>query len=128
MIYQLVPNIPKFVHNFPSVVTMYIKDYGTGNMRMAFDSESLRNTIAAGNAPGGIVDGVVQVVAQGFVQYFWSGDLWVISDQPDTIVIVAPGLGFFLDRGIVTMPSTDLNEFAENDLSTYPQYTRRNRQ
>lgn len=121
MIVNLAQNIPQLIGHYEGVVSIYIKQYGTGNLRISSDRESIV-TGAGTNAPGQIVDGIAQATAAGFVQYFWSGDLWVISDQAGPAVIIAPANQTYIQRDLtshvmpsdVTMPSEE-----DGNLSTY---------
>lgn len=121
MILQLQANTPKLVAHFDGVVTIYVRQYGAGNLRLGFNQEDLRNS--ANLAPGQLVDGIPQAAANGVQQYFWSGDLWIISDQNDPVMILAPAQGFYLDRSNGSRkPAADIKtDFANNDLTTYPQ-------
>lgn len=118
MIANLQANVPMFLIHFQGYGMLYIKQYGPGNLRMKGNREDLLNSIA----PLPIQDGIVQVTADGFKQYFWSGDLWVISDAPGSIVYEAPGYQFYIDR-LTTLPDpnaadTQLQSDANID-STY---------
>jgi hypothetical protein len=119
MIVQAPANMNKsaLLAHFEQVTTIYIKQYGAGNLRLAGNPTDLDSTI--GQA---IQDGIVQVTAQGWVQYFWEGDLWWISDAAGAVVMVVPSYQFYIDRlkhrGVPNQEVMTLNE-AEGDLSTY---------
>lgn len=119
MIIQLAANVPKLAMHFDRVVAMYIKNYGAGNLRFGPNQEDLRNT--QNLPPGQPADGIAQAAAAGFQLYFWSGDLWLISDQADPIVVVAPAQTTYIDRtgGPQTQPSDVVELFAQNDLASY---------
>lgn len=123
MIVQLQANVPQLIGSYNGVVSIYVKQYGPGNLRISSDRESLV-TGAGTNAPGQIVDGISQATANAWVQYFWSGDLWVISDQSGPAVIIAPAYQAYVDRiGAKSLPS-DFQIPSEEDgnLSTYKQF------
>lgn len=115
-----IQNIPKLAGSYDGVKTIYVRQYGAGNLRLAATREEL---IAGVNLPpGGAVDGIPQAAAQGVVQYFWSGDLYLISDNPgDNVMVYCPAQAFSVDRsgGIQQSPSDISNSASENDLSTY---------
>jgi hypothetical protein len=120
MITPLQANIPVLIHHFDSVVTLYVRQYGAGNLRIGFNKEDLINGVNL--APGQIVDGIPQAAADGVKQYFWSGDLWEISDVTGPVMNSAPGMSFYIDRsrGRRTAPSDVINESEEiGNLSTY---------
>lgn len=121
-ILQLQINIPKLVGHYDRVVTIYVRQYGAGNLRLGMNREDLQNSVAANLAPGQVVDGIPQAAAAGLVQYFWSGDLWIISDQADAVMVLAPAQSFYLDRnaGIRTAPAdAAVADDEGGDLSTY---------
>lgn len=95
MIAILTANQPTLLQSFERLSTVYIKQYGGGNLRMTSNREDLQNTIGAPTQ-----DGIAQATADGFKQYFWEGDLWVISDQNGPIVLVVPTNQFYIDRGV----------------------------
>lgn len=97
MIATLQLNVPMFLMRFSGYGLLYIKQYGPGNLRLKGSREELLASIN----PLPLQDGIVQVTADGFKQYFWSGDLWAISDAPGSIVFEAPGYSFYIDRGLV---------------------------
>lgn len=120
MIFNLQANVPLLIGSYNGVVSIYVKQYGPGNLRLGSDRESLV-TGAGTNAPGQIVDGITQATAQGFQQYFWSGDLWVISDQNGPASILAPAYQAYVSRiGAKSLPA-DFSMPSEEDgnLSTY---------
>lgn len=88
---------------------LYVKQYGPGNLRIGADKDSLQNTIGQQ-----IQDGIVQVTADQWKQYFWKGDIWVISDQNGAVVWMLPGSQPFLNRGgqVPQLP-------VDQNLSTY---------
>jgi hypothetical protein len=97
MILQLAANIPMGpVIHIDGVVTIYVRQYGAGNLRLAFNREDLIQGINL--APGQIVDGIPQAAAQGIQQYFWSGDLWLISDVSGPVMILAPAYSAYVNR------------------------------
>lgn len=120
MIVQLQANIPQIIGSYNGVVSIYIKQYGPGNLRISSDRESIV-TGAGTNAPGQIVDGITQATAAGFQQYFWSGDLWVISDQNGPAVIIAPAYQAYVSRiGAKSLPADfSLPSEEDGNLSTY---------
>jgi hypothetical protein len=97
MILTLQQNVPMgpIVH-FDGVITIYVRQYGTGNLRLGMNREDLVQGINL--APGAIVDGIPQAAANGIQQYFWSGDLWLISDQSGPVMVIAPAYSLQIDR------------------------------
>lgn len=120
MIVQLQQNVPQLIGSYNGVVSIYVKQYGSGNLRLSSDRESIV-TGAGTNAPGQIVDGITQATAAGFVQYFWSGDLWVISDQSGPAVIIAPAYQAYVSRIQAKSLPADFAMPSEEDgnLATY---------
>lgn len=121
MIQQLQANQPQLILSVNGVVSIYVRQYGAGNLRMGMNREDLNNSNPVNLAPGGVVDGIPQAAADGVKQYFWSGDLWIISDQAGAVMILAPAYTLYLDRsnGVKTNPS-DANVSDEGgNLSTY---------
>jgi len=119
MISQAPANMNKAVllGHFERITTVYIKQYGPGNLRIAGNPSDLETTIGAATQ-----DGIVIVTANGFQQFFWEGDLWAISDAAGAIVIVVPSYSFFIDRGRHGgSPNEEISTFneAEGNLSTY---------
>lgn len=122
MIVQAPANMAKsaLLGHFKQITTIYIKQYGPGNLRLAGNPTDLDSTIGAA-----IQDGIAQVTASGingWVQYFWEGDLWWISDAAGAVVMVAPSYAFYIKRGVsVNSPgeSVDTDGEAEGNLSTY---------
>jgi hypothetical protein len=109
-------NLPMFVAHYDKVTTVEIKQYGPGNLRISSDRDSLLATIGAP-----VLDGIVQVTADGFKQHFWKGDLWFMSDAAGAVVYVASEYQYTIDRGKHIQAPTDVevdSEF-EGDLSTY---------
>lgn len=122
MIQQLQANQPQMVLSVDGVVSIYIRQYGAGNLRMGMNREDLNNSNPVNLAPGAVVDGIPQAAADGVKQYFWSGDLWLISDAAGPVMILAPAYTLYLDRsnGVKTNPS-DANVALDEggNLSTY---------
>lgn len=114
MIATLQANLPMFLMHFEGYGLLYIKQYGPGNLRLKGSREELLSSLASP-----IPDGIVQVTADGFKQYFWEGDLWVISDAPGSIAYEAPGYTFYIDRlgvapdpnarGVVLQPDANID-------------------
>jgi hypothetical protein len=97
MILQLQTNIPSGpVIHVDGVVTIYVRQYGAGNLRLGMNREDLIQGVNL--APGQIVDGIPQTAAQGIVQYFWSGDLWMISDVQGPVMVLAPAYQAYINR------------------------------
>lgn len=121
MILQLQQNVPMLVGHYDGVVTIYVKQYGAGNLRLGNDRESLLNGVNL--APGQIVDGIPQVTAAGIQQYFWSGDLWLITDAAGPVMVQAPAYTSYINRirGRSAPPSDfTLPSEIKGNLSTYP--------
>jgi hypothetical protein len=97
MILQLAANIPMgpIIH-VDGVVTIYVRQYGAGNLRIGMNREDLIQGVSL--APGQIVDGIPQAAAQGIQQYFWSGDLWLISDVTGPVMILVPAYSAYVNR------------------------------
>lgn len=120
MITTLQAGIPTLVTSFDAVVTLYVRQYGAGNLRLGSDRESLLQGVNL--APGAIVDGIPQAAADGKQQYFWSGDLWLITDVTGPVMFIAPGVNFYIDRshGRRTPPAdVQIETEIEGNLSTY---------
>jgi hypothetical protein len=120
MIPNLQANVPMLIASFDAVVTLYVRQYGAGNLRLGFNKEDLIQGVNL--APGQIVDGIPQAAADGVKQYFWSGDLWAITDVTGPAMFIAPGIGYYLDRsrGRRTQPSdVDIESEQRGNLSTY---------
>jgi len=120
MILNLATNIPSgpIVH-VDGVVTIYIRQYGAGNLRIGMNREDL---IAGVNlAPGQIVDGIPQAAADGIKQYFWSGDLWLISDVAGPVMVLAPAYSAYINRlkGAGAPADFTLPSEVQGNLSTY---------
>lgn len=124
-ILQLQANLPTLVGHYDGVITIYVRQYGAGNLRLGMTREDLINTNPAVLAPGQVVDGIPQAAADGIKQYFWSGDLWMISDVAGAVVLIAPAQTFYIDRsnGIKKIPADNVNFNPEADLSTYQNQT-----
>ena len=120
MIEQLQANVPMLIGSFDGVVTVYVRQYGAGNLRLGVNKEDLLQGVAL--APGQVVDGIPQAAADGVKQYFWSGDLWLISDAAGPVMVLAPAQAFYIDRsnGTQTKPAdVSLPSETIGDLSTY---------
>jgi len=120
MIQNLVANLPVLFGHYDGVVTIYVRQYGAGNLRLGHDRESLLQGTSL--SPGQIVDGIPQAAAAGIVQYFWSGDLWLITDASGPVMVEAPGYQFLIDRsqGVHRNPADAVNPTeVEGNLSTY---------
>jgi hypothetical protein len=119
MIVSLQANVPQLITHFDGIVTIYVRQYGAGNLRLGMNQEDLRNTVNP--APGGVVDGIPQAVADKTQQYFWSGDLWIIADAAGPVVIIAPSYTTYLDRrpGKLGLPSDAFIPTNGGELSTY---------
>jgi hypothetical protein len=120
MIFQLPANQPQLISHFDGVITIYVRQYGAGNLRLGMDREDLIQGVNL--APGAIVDGIPQAAADGIKQYFWSGDLWVISDVAGPVMILAPAYQAYINRlkQQGALPSDFvLPSEAEGNLSTY---------
>lgn len=120
MITQLQANIPMMFGHYDGVITVYVRQYGAGNLRLAMTKEDLLYGINL--APGQVVDGIPQAAGDGIKQYFWSGDLWIISDAAGPVMVLAPSYTAYIDRLKATgrLPSDfTLPSEIEGDLSTY---------
>jgi hypothetical protein len=120
MIVPLQANLPVLISHFDGVVTIYVRQYGAGNLRITNDRESALNGTSL--APGQIVDGIPQAAAQGVQQYFWSGDLWLISDVSGPVMVQAPAYTSYVQRlkGAASPADFTLPSEREGNLSTYP--------
>lgn len=121
MILQLAANQPMgpIIH-VDGVVTIYVRQYGAGNLRLGMNREDLVQGISL--APGGIVDGIPQAAADQIKQYFWSGDLWLISDVSGPVMVLAPAYQAYVNRlkRQGALPSDFvLPSEGEGNLSTY---------
>lgn len=120
MILQLQANLPTGpVIHVDGVITIYVRQYGAGNLRLGMNREDLIQGVSL--APGQIVDGIPQAAAQGIVQYFWSGDLWLITDAAGPVMVLAPAYQAYINRlkgrgmpADFVLPSEN-----EGNLSTY---------
>jgi hypothetical protein len=120
MILQLQANLPALITHFSGVVTIYVRQYGAGNLRLGMNKEDLINTNPTVTPPGGIVDGIPQAAANGVQQYFWSGDLWVITDVAGPVMILAPAMTTYLDRKTGPQNPSDRSVSQRGgNLSTY---------
>lgn len=121
MIFNLQANVPQLIGSYNGVVSIYVKQYGPGNLRLSTDRESLVTGAGVSLAPGQIVDGIAQATANGWLQYFWSGDLWVISDQAGPAVIIAPAYQAYVSRiGAKSLPADfEIPSEEDGNLSTY---------
>jgi len=121
MILTLAANIPMgpIIH-VDGVVTIYVRQYGAGNLRLGMNREDLIQGVNL--APGQIVDGIPQAAAAGIQQYFWSGDLWLISDVAGAVMLLVPAYSAYINRlkGSTGTPAdfTQPSEVVGN-LSTY---------
>src|ERR1700719_4452724 len=98
MIFQLQANVPMLIGHYDGVITIYVKQYGAGTLRLGTEDKPLITTAPPNQAPGAVADGIPQAVADGIQQRFWSGDLWVISDVAGPAMIIAPAYSTFIDR------------------------------
>jgi hypothetical protein len=115
MISQLQTNLPVLIASFERLTTVYVKQYGPGNLRICSNREDLTNTVGAT-----VQDGIAQATANGWQQYFWEGDLWLISDQAGAVVIILPSYQFYIDRGLHgSSPNVGVATPGANNLSTY---------
>jgi hypothetical protein len=123
MILQLQQNVPMGpIIYFRGVITIYVKQYGAGNLRLGMNREDLVQGINL--APGAIVDGIPQAAADNGgrpVQYFWSGSLWLISDAAGPVMVLAPAYTAYIDRLKAAQQPSDFLSPSEDegDLSTY---------
>ena len=108
------------LNTFEEITTVYIKQYGPGNLRLSGNPIDLNSSINAT-----IQDGIVQTTAtgpyNGWVQYFWEGDLWAISDAAGAVVFVIPSYQFFIDRIGGKHPPNRIGSLSEleGNLSTF---------
>lgn len=120
MIAQIQANLPMFIQHYSGVVTIYIRQYGAGNLRLGMNREDLLNTNPLVTPPGGIVDGIPQAAADGVKQYFWSGDLWLITDVAGPVMIQAPAMQTYIDRKLGPQLPSDRSVSQEGgNLSSY---------
>ncbi|SRR6266581_3088313 len=122
MVANLAANQFMYLAHFDQMTLIYIKQYGAGNLRLASSGERLATTANVGGAFAGLIqDGIAQATADGFKQYFWQGDLFVISDVAGPIVWEPAGYVFTLERGKHRgFPGNErLESELEGDLSTY---------
>jgi len=121
MILQLALNTPMLVGHYDGVVAINIKQYGAGNLRLSTDRESLLQNVGPNSAPGAIQDGITQATADGFKTWFWSGDLWLISDVSGPVCLLAPAYTSFINRLKSSAQPSDftLPSEAEGNLATY---------
>jgi hypothetical protein len=120
MILTLQANVPMGpVIYFRGVVTIYVRQYGAGNLRLGMTREDLVQGINL--APGAIVDGIPQAAADGIKSYFWSGSLWLISDVAGSVMVLAPAYTAYIDRLKAGQQPSDYLSISEDqgDLSTY---------
>lgn len=120
MILTLPANVPMGpIINVDGVVTIYVRQYGAGNLRLGMTREDLIQGISP--APGAVVDGIPQAAADGIKQYFWSGDLWLISDVTGAVMVLAPSFTAYINRVRNKALPADfvLPSELEGDLSTY---------
>jgi hypothetical protein len=116
MIAQLPANQFMYLGHFDQMTLLYIKQYGPGNLRLAASGERLLATVGLPTQ-----DGVTQATADGFKQWYWQGDLFVISDAPGPIAWEIAGYAFTLERGKHRgFPGGErIDSELEGDLSTY---------
>ena len=108
------------IAHFNGVVTIYVRQYGAGNLRLGMNREDLIQGINL--APGAIVDGIPQAAADGIKSYFWSGDLWLISDVAGAVMVLAPAYQQYVNRlpaGNALPSDLALPSEADGNLSTY---------
>jgi hypothetical protein len=120
MILTLAANQPMGpIINVDGVVTIYVRQYGAGNLRLGMNREDLIQGINL--APGAVVDGIPQAAADGVKQYFWSGDLWLISDVAGAVMVLAPSFSAYINRVRSKQLPADfvLPSEIEGNLSTY---------
>jgi hypothetical protein len=112
-------NQPMLIGHYDGVVAINVKQYGAGNLRLGINREDL---IAGVNlAPGAIVDGIPMAAADGVKTWFWSGDLWVITDVTGPIMILAPAFSAYINRlkGAGQPADFVLPSEVDGSLSTY---------
>jgi hypothetical protein len=110
-------NVPYLAGHYEEVTTIYVKQFGPGNLRIGSDRDSLVATIGAP-----IAEGIAQATADGFKQYFWEGDLWFISDAPGVVSYGAPSYQYYVQRGKnngAPNNRVEMEAELEGDLSTY---------
>lgn len=120
MIFNLVANIPALIGHYDGVVAINVKQIGAGNLRLGTDRESLLQGTSL--APGQVVDGITQAAADGVKTWFWSGDLYLISDVTGPCMVLAPAYAQYVDRlrGNTGIPSDrPIISEEEGNLSTY---------
>lgn len=120
MILTLAANIPMGpIINVDGVVTIYVRQYGAGNLRLGMNREDLIQGVNL--APGAVVDGIPQAAVDGIKQYFWSGDLWLISDVAGAVMVLAPAYSAYINRVQSKSQPSDftLPSEIEGNLSTY---------
>lgn len=114
---QLSVNIPSLLGSYERVTTVYIKQYGAGNLRIATRQEDLLTTVGQTWQ-----EGIAQATVDGWKQYFWEGDLWVISDAAGIVAWLDPSYQYNVRRGSKQRsPIEDviIEGDIEGDLSTY---------
>lgn len=114
-------NQPTLLQHFDEVTTIYVKQYGPGNLRLHSMGDVLLQTVS-----DPIPDGITQVTASGingWVQYFWKGDLWTISDAAGGVAWIASAYQFYIERQTASQPVLTDGEI-EGDLSTYGRFLR----
>jgi hypothetical protein len=121
MILTLTQNLALLAGHYDGVVAINIKQYGAGNLRLGTDREALLQNIGTNAAPGSILDGITQAVADGFKTWFWSGDLWLISDISGPVCLLTPAYTAFVDRLKSSAQPADfvLPSETEGNLATY---------
>lgn len=113
---NLQTNVLMYIGHFDQMTLLYIKQYGAGNLRLSASGERLQTTIGLPTQ-----DGLTQATIDGFKQYYWQGDLYMISDAAGPVVWEVAGYVFGLERGKHRgFPGGErLESEIEGDLSTY---------
>jgi hypothetical protein len=116
MVAVLPANQFMYLGHFDQMTLIYIKQYGAGNLRLAADGNRLLTTVGLT-----LQDGIAQATADGWKQYYWQGDLFVISDAAGPIAWEVAGYVFNLERGKHRgFPGGErIESELEGDLSTY---------
>jgi hypothetical protein len=113
-------NKAQLVASFKNIVTIYVRQYGAGNLRIGPIKEDLENTAPTVVAPGQVQDGIPQAAAGGVQQYFWSGDLWAISDVAGPAMFIFPSYVTYIDRQQNPINPSNAHVSQEGgNLSTY---------
>jgi hypothetical protein len=117
MITQLQQNLAQLIGSFHGITTIYVKQYGPGNLRIGPVKDDLQNTAFV--AAGGVQDGISQALADKWQQYFWQGDLYVISDAAGPVAFIVPSWNFSINRLNGSHPTQVSPEVQKDHLSTY---------